>query len=52
MDIGELKIRKLLLCAAKVLHHSSHEHFILLFKTVVDAFQLRFEFVKMRWDLA
>jgi len=52
MNIGELEIRQLLLCAPKVLHHCSHEQFILLFKTVVDAFQLRLEFVKMWGDLA
>ena len=52
MNIGELEIRQLLLSAPKVLHHGSHEQLILLLKTVVDAFQLRLEFVKMRWDLA
>ena len=52
VNVGELEIRQLLLCAAKVLHHSGHEQLILFLKTIVDAFQLRLELVKVRGDLA
>jgi hypothetical protein len=52
VNVGELEIRQLLLCAAKVLHHRSHEQLILFLKAIVDAFQLRLELVKVRGDLA
>lgn len=47
MDVWQFKVRELLLRASEIVHHRSHEHFIFLLQTLVDALQFTFKLVQM-----
>jgi hypothetical protein len=52
MTVGQLEVRELLLRAAEVLHHGSHEELVLFLEALVDPLEFSLELVEMRRDLS